>query len=194
MDPALILEDDAPASSELSLQYDYSFWYINVKEQDGWNPENFGSFRTVQQFWKVFQYLKRPSELSVGSQIFLFRKGIRPEWEDEAFLNGGRFLFKHYRRNHLDMANKLWEELVLAFIGEQFTYRNEVLGIMVHLKNGIDGFQVWIKNGRDEKLKQAIHDDLVRIWEAPRHVSITFDQFHKTEEEKSKNFDAAKKH
>ena len=51
------------------------------------------------------------------------------------------------------MVNKLWEDLVLAFIGEQFTYRNEVLGIMVHLKNGIDGIQIWIRNGRDEKIK-----------------------------------------
>ena len=69
----------------------------------------------------------------------MFRKGIRPEWEDPSFVNGGRFLFKHHRKNHPEMVNKLWEDLVLAFIGEQFTYRNEVLGIMVHLKNGIDG-------------------------------------------------------
>ena len=138
----------------MKLQHEYNFWYINMKEQNEWNPENIGTFGTAKDFWRLFQFIKRPTQLTTGSQIFLFRKGIRPEWEDEAFVNGGRFLFKHFRKNHQDMGNKLWEDLVLAFIGEQFTNKDEVLGIMVHLKNGIDGIQLWIRNGRDEQIKQ----------------------------------------
>lgn len=48
-------------------------------------------------------------------------------WEDEANKNGGRWAL----RVNKGYANKLWEDLVLAFIGEQFEIENEITGIIM---------------------------------------------------------------
>ena len=60
--------------------------------------------------------------------------GIKPMWEDEANLHGGRWTLRVAK----GYANKLWEDLILAFIGEQFTDENEICGIIVSVRNNGD--------------------------------------------------------
>lgn len=52
--------------------------------------------------------MRRPDNLPRGSTFFLFRKGIRPMWEDEANIGGGRFFFNMKRSK---ITNKIWEDL-----------------------------------------------------------------------------------
>lgn len=48
-------------------------------------------------------------------------------WEDEANKNGGRWVI----RMNKGFSNKLWEDLILAMIGEQFECENEINGIII---------------------------------------------------------------
>ncbi len=47
------------------------------------------------------------------------------------------------------MSNQLWEDLVLGVIGEQFTYANEITGIVISIRGNQDTLSIWNKNGRD---------------------------------------------
>jgi translation initiation factor 4E len=49
-----------------------------------------------------------------GTQIFLFVDSVKPLWEDSGNKNGGRFMFR-VKKN---FGNRIWEELLLSFIGE----------------------------------------------------------------------------
>lgn len=35
---------------------------------------------TVEQFWAYYQHFKRPTNLPVGSYIYLFKEGVKPVW------------------------------------------------------------------------------------------------------------------
>lgn len=52
--------------------------------------------------------MRRPDYLPRGSTFFLFRNGIRPMWEDEANIGGGRFYFNMKKSK---ITNKIWEDL-----------------------------------------------------------------------------------
>lgn len=53
-----------------------------------------GDFETVENFCRYFNWLKPPSQLEAGSNYHLFKKGIKPMWEDAANANV-RVVFKN---------------------------------------------------------------------------------------------------
>lgn len=48
-------------------------------------------------------------------------------WEDENNKEGGSWSLRISK----GFANKIWEDLMLALIGEQFEYGNEITGLML---------------------------------------------------------------
>ena len=52
--------------------------------------EHIGTFDTVERFWSLYSHIKRPSDLP-SVNLSVFRKGIKPLWEDEANKKGGKF-------------------------------------------------------------------------------------------------------
>lgn len=66
-------------------------------------------------------------------------------WEDEANKNGGRFSLRISK----GYANILWEDLILALIGEQFECENEITGIVLSIKPAADIIAIWNRNWRD---------------------------------------------
>lgn len=46
-----------------------------------------GEFETVENFCRYFNWLKPPSQLETGSNYHLFKKGIKPMWEDTSNAN-----------------------------------------------------------------------------------------------------------
>ena len=62
-------------------------------------------------FWNYFQHLQRPSEMPVISDYMLFRKGIRPMWEDENNASGGKWILRLKK----GVVDRLWENLVNYF-------------------------------------------------------------------------------
>lgn len=74
---------------EHALQSPWAFWY-DKKQSRKSDPSEYkdrlhklGSFDTVESFWKMYLYLKRPSALDVNVNLYLFRDGanIAPMWE-----------------------------------------------------------------------------------------------------------------
>jgi translation initiation factor 4E len=111
-------------------------------------------FSTAQEFWKVFVHLKRPSKLPTVSDYNLFKQGIRPVWEDEENKRGGKWIMRLKK----GVADRYWEELLMAIVGDQFMEASEeVCGIVVSVRSGEDVFSIWTKNdgGRNIKIRYA---------------------------------------
>lgn len=47
------------------------------------------SISTVEAFWTIYDYLKRPNDLTPTTDYHCFREGIKPTWEDVSFLSSG---------------------------------------------------------------------------------------------------------
>lgn len=107
---------------------------------------------TVQDFWKVFTHLKRPSTLPTVSDYHFFKEGIRPVWEDDENKRGGKWIMRLKK----GVADRYWEELLMAMIGGEFMEATEeVCGFVLSVRSGEDVFSIWTKNdgGRNIKIR-----------------------------------------
>lgn len=39
------------------------------------------TFHTVEDFWRVYGHMTRPSEMTASTDLHMFREGIKPVWE-----------------------------------------------------------------------------------------------------------------
>jgi len=60
-------------------------------------------------------HIKPASELRVGTDYSLFKKGIRPMWEDVANKNGGRWLVSLEKKQRGPELNNCWLEVVSTY-------------------------------------------------------------------------------
>jgi translation initiation factor 4E len=113
---------------------------------------------TAQEFWKVFVHLKRPSMLPVVSDYHLFKEGIRPVWEDESNKRGGKWIIRLKK----GVADRYWESLQMAMIGNQFAEAaDEVCGAVISMRSGEDVISIWTKNDGGRNIKIRYVDQLI---------------------------------
>ena len=71
----------------------------------------------MESFWSLWTHVHPPSSLLPTTDYLLFHSGVRrPVWEDPLNLSGGKYII----RLRKGVADRLWEDLVLAVIGDQF--------------------------------------------------------------------------
>ena len=107
---------------------------------------------TAENFWTIYTHLKRPSTLPTVSDYHIFKDGIRPVWEDDANKKGGKWIVRLKK----GVADRFWEELLLAIVGDQFMEAgDEVCGAVLSVRSGEDILSVWtrIDGGRNIKIR-----------------------------------------
>ncbi|KAJ5379503.1 Eukaryotic translation initiation factor [Penicillium cosmopolitanum] len=113
------------------------------------------SISSVESFWGTYSHLKRPSLLPTVSDYHIFKKGIRPVWEDEANKRGGKWIVRLKK----GVADRYWEDLLMAMVGDQFAEAgDEVCGAVLSVRGGEDVLSVWTRNdgGRNIKIRETI--------------------------------------
>lgn len=138
-----------------------SAWVVHYRPPTGKNNDYEKSIKplckinTAQDFWQVYSHLKRPSALPAVSDYHIFKDGIRPVWEDDANKSGGKWIVRVKK----GVADRYWEELLLALVGDQFTdASDEVCGAVVSVRQGEDVFSIWTRNdgGKNVKIRETI--------------------------------------
>ena len=114
---------------------------------------------TGLDFWKVYTHLRRPSALPTVSDYHFFREGIRPVWEDEENKMGGKWIMRLKK----GVADRYWEDLLLAMIGDQFAEASdEVCGAVLSVRSGEDVLSIWTKNNGGRNIKIRYESDMQR--------------------------------
>ena len=92
----------------------------------------------------MYNHIKSVPELRTGSDYSLFKQGIRPMWEDEANINGGRWLITLDRKQRSTELDRYWLETLLCMIGEGFNeFSNDVCGAVVNVRARQDKLALW---------------------------------------------------
>lgn len=77
----------------------------------------------------------------------MFKEGIKPMWEDENNVKGGRWLVVVDKQKRTQLLDHYWLELLMAIIGEQFEEHGEhICGAVVNVRQKGDkvrGFIHW---------------------------------------------------
>lgn len=134
----------------------WSFWYRPpISKAHGYiEYENtlhgIATMRTAEEFWEIYSHLKRPSSLPVVSDYHLFKKDIRPIWEDDINRKGGKWVVRMKK----GVADRYWEDLLLSLIGDQFgDAGEEVCGAVLSMRNGEDILSIWTRTDGGRVLK-----------------------------------------
>lgn len=80
------------------------------------------------------------------SDYHLFKKGIRPEWEDTQNKHGGKWAFQYKEKRNVPIDD-LWLHVMLAAIGETLEEENdgEVMGVVVNVRKGFYRIGLWTR-------------------------------------------------
>ncbi|KAL4964393.1 eukaryotic translation initiation factor 4E [Aspergillus stella-maris] len=151
-------KSSVPALKEHALRSTWIIWYRppTPKYSDyEKSTAPLASISSVESFWSIYSHLKRPSLLPTVSDYHIFKKGIRPVWEDEANKKGGKWVVRLKK----GVADRYWEDLLLAMIGDQFAEASdEVCGAVLSVRSGEDVLSFWTKidGGRNIKIRETI--------------------------------------
>ncbi|KAJ9465983.1 Eukaryotic translation initiation factor 4E [Diplonema papillatum] len=125
---------------------------------------------TVEDFWTVYTHLAPVNRINTAD-IYFFKEGCRPMWEDHPDGCRMAIAFKKCRESALRVA-ELWEGIVVAIASGQFPHVSEVLGCVYSHKEGItqrktgERLVIWL---------QCSHTDfrVQDMWKAIRRLAAT---------------------
>jgi translation initiation factor 4E len=114
---------------------------------------------SVESFWSTFTHLAPPSALAPTTDYLLFHAGVRrPIWEDAANMQGGKWILRLKK----GVADRVWEELVLAVVGDQFEDGEEA-----YAANGAEGEGGGLGLGLEicgVSISVRLNEDIVSLW------------------------------
>ena len=68
--------------------------------------------------FRLYNNILPPTHLPQKANYYLFKRGIRPAWEDEANADGGKWSVQFPREKARDRIDRYWLDTMLAAIGE----------------------------------------------------------------------------
>nr|ACO15389.1 Eukaryotic translation initiation factor 4E-3 [Caligus clemensi] len=138
------------------LENEWTLWYYNYDPTNAWeeNLKEIISFNTVEDFWSIYNHIQLPSELSDKCDYCLFKRGIKPMWEDISNCNGGRWLYGlpiNRRKAPEAGLDAHWLEVMMSLIGEAFDGFGDLInGAVVSVRGKSDKISIWLKSTYDE--------------------------------------------
>jgi translation initiation factor 4E len=155
----------AAERGELILHTPWHFSYMRRGAANTYasSIKEIASFATVEHFWNVYNHLQRPGHLDPPTDLFLFRRGVQPMWEDEANAAGGRLSLR-LRKGY---ASRAFEDLALCAIGEQFELPDFVCGITCSVRFQDDVLSIWVRAADNPQAIAAVASTAKRSIELP---------------------------
>ncbi|VDB87811.1 unnamed protein product [Peniophora sp. CBMAI 1063] len=139
-----------------------------------------GEFDTVESYCRYFNWLKPPSTLERNSNYHLFKRGIKPMWEDEANANGGKWVLT--MKNNPQLLDRCWQWLTMALVGEELDDGDEICGAVVSLRSKVDRIQLWLRSKDDVEKINGIGKRLVKLLDVSEADGIGLEFQYNTED------------
>ncbi|TKR87982.1 hypothetical protein L596_012296 [Steinernema carpocapsae] len=147
------------SSEEHPLHNKWTLWYLQYSPTRSWEESlsEVSNMDTVEKFWATFNHLQGPSKLGWGSDYYLFKEGIKPMWEDESNVKGGRWLVYIDKEKRDQQLDKNWLELLMAVVGEQFEeHGQEICGAVVNIRRKGDKITLWTRDALKDDVNLRI--------------------------------------
>ena len=151
---------------------------VMEKEKYESQVKKIADFDTIEEFWGIFQHLRKPDSCRPGIEYFMFKEPIKPMWEDENNKNGGRFSIK-LKHGYTTI---IWEEMIFALIGGILPkeMKDEINGIVVTSRKEFNTLQIWFKT-YEEKIIKDLEQCIRELLVIPSEVNLDTKPFNKKE-------------
>lgn len=152
-------ENQIPFDSSLPLLHNVILYFSDTSTAKAKNANSYSSTirpmflcETVWQFssrWRKFkERFSSPSQMSPNQNLYFFKQGIEPMWEDPVNARGGRMTLSPTKMS----LDEIWEVVLCAFVGG--TCHNSVVGVVMSRRGRGDRIEIWM----DEQGKDASDD------------------------------------
>ncbi|KIP03011.1 hypothetical protein PHLGIDRAFT_130408 [Phlebiopsis gigantea 11061_1 CR5-6] len=157
------------------------------------------AFSSVESFWSLWTHINPPSSLLPTTDYLLFHSGIRrPVWEDPVNISGGKWII----RLRKGVADRLWEDLVLAIIGDQFADCElesgadgkdvdgkeewpEICGCTISVRQNEDIISIWNRVDAEAKVKDKINQTIRKVLNLPATTTMEYKSNNDSMQDKS---------
>ena len=173
----IILNDDKIEKTKLNSKYIFYYRIFEEQQSQKITKEEYekqikpiAEFDSIEDFWAIFQHLRKPDSCRPGIEFQLFRGNIKPTWEDDNNKNGGKVsiqLCKGY-------TTIIWEEIIFALIGDVLP--DNINGIVVSTRKEMNILSIWFNNWNEDNnnnIKKIIRD----LLQMPPEVTLEFKKF-----------------
>jgi len=156
-----------------ALTYPWTFTYFKKVANKSYEENTFtlGTTSTVEDFWRLYVHLRRPvDERPTVCDYHVFREGIRPMWEDEANVNGGKWIVRLKK----GLAARYWEDVLLAVLGGQFRVGDEICGCVLSVRYQEDILSIWNRSADSRRVCMQIRDTMRSVMGLPLEATMEY--------------------
>ncbi|KAJ4473643.1 translation initiation factor eIF4e [Lentinula aciculospora] len=163
------------------------------------------AFASAESFWSLWTHLAPPSALQPTTDYLLFHDGIRrPVWEDPVNISGGKWIIRLKK----GVADRIWEDLVLAVLGDQFDECRrveedgevaanwedgsdsgaelpEICGCTISVRQSEDIISLWNRLDGDLKVRERIRDTIRNVLHLPPSTIMEYKSNNDSMQDKS---------
>ena len=156
--PAMTLTSDD--KEDCTLEHEWTIWFdksarkIKTKGKGDKKGEDtmyedciveLGTFSTVEVFWTYWNSL-HVHNLKDHCNLRVFKKGIKPLWEDKMNKKGGKWVVRGVPKTH---RKKLWTNMIMHLIKGKLkdNTTHTVCGVVLSTRDNGDSMQLWQDGG-----------------------------------------------
>ena len=128
---------------------------------------------TLSSLEELFELWSRLSDVSLienGSNLYFFRLGMRPLWEE---LPDGCTLSVNFPRECRSDLNNKWLHLILSNLGEVLTTTN-LAGCSVNVRPRVITLSVWLTSIPSDEIAARLVSELRHILSLPMDTVVDF--------------------
>jgi len=104
------------------------------------------TFNTLEDFWKMQNNVYTTSEVISNTDYLMFKKHIKPEWEDPANKSGGKWVITlPIEEDFEEECDEAWTNLLLHIVGGLFSYEQMELinGVIYSIRDKHQRMSIW---------------------------------------------------
>ena len=131
-----------------------------------------GETSSIENFWTIFQHLKSPKYLIPNISYHIFKKGIKPLWEDKNNKNGGKFSIE-YKKEYSWLP---FEEILFGLLTKKIPFYDEINGFILVSKKLKHSIQIWVKFMKEEK-RNLFEAQIREYLQIPSKIFIDYSIF-----------------
>ncbi|GMR31822.1 hypothetical protein PMAYCL1PPCAC_02017, partial [Pristionchus mayeri] len=146
-------------SKRHALRQSWTYWYLNDNRSMNWEDrlKKICTFKTVEDFWALYNNIKTPSQLNVTCDYNVFKEGIDPMWEVPENAHGGRWLINIDKGRTAEVMDIIWLEILIAIVGEQFGEdMDQICGLVANVRAKGSKISVWTRDHSNEAANMRI--------------------------------------
>jgi translation initiation factor 4E len=165
-----------------NLQQVWTFHYL-IPNRIGLQNANWADFlrelhdfQTFEDFYAILNTIDPASGLPKGCRYYVFRRGVKPLWEDEGNLNG-KEIFAQYpsdpknskqvSKAHAEEAERKWRDLTLSVIANPrgdplLRHQAKINGVEYNCRGSVVKVGIWTAPLSPSEF-QAIEEDVRAI-------------------------------